>query len=430
MVRPGASGLGAAALVAVLALGGCMRSAEPGVGMAGTQSPALPAAAEGSALIAELATRPSILPPGSSYDRIRSGVAATGRGAAAAELRMARLRAEARSSNWLPQIGPSLDLTSLGGLAASLLAEAVLFDNGKRKAERAFAAADVEVAAISLTEEANDRLHDALEQHVAADRARVQGAVAEGAVQRLTELSRVAAIRLQGGLADRAEARSIEAKLAEARSMARSDALALADAQEALAALAGPVAEGASGLADLPLPTAGLAALAVLRAEAEGRRMLAEARIDRAGHLPGLGVTARAGEGGIDAGLRLGAERMFGMGSAASLEALEATESLAADRIADARDSAARNRATVEREIAALRAEMAEGAALAARGAEDLHLMEQQHRAGLRKLTELAHAIEAQAALERAQAGLPHRIAALHLRLARDHGLLAGGAGL
>lgn len=429
MRRAGQGGRIAAALAACLALPGCLGGGA-GVGM-GAARPADPALAQlaggGSALIADLAGRPGVIPPGTPYAAIAAGVAETGRGAAAAELRMARLAAQARSRNWLPSIGPSVDLSSLGALAASLLAEAVLFDNGRKQAERDFAAADVEVAAVTLAEEANGRLHDALAHHVAAEQARAQGAVADRAVARLAEVARVLGVRAAGGLSDQSEVRALDQKLAEARSVARGDAAALADAQAALAALAGPVA--ASGLADLPPPPAGTVPLAVLRAEAEGRRMLAQARIERAGHLPGLGVRASLGNDGVDAGLRLGADKMLNAGTGNSLRALEAAQGVATDRVAEARGEAERSRAALERRIAGLEADRAEGAALVVQGAEGLRLIEAQQKAGRRTLMELAAAIEAQAALERAQAGLPHRIAALRLQIARDAGVLAAGPG-
>lgn len=94
--------------------------------------------------------RISILPKGSAFARVAQSVLTAGSGTAEAELRVARLTARAKSKNWLPSIGPDVSMTSLGSLAASLLLDQAIFDNGRRKAERAYAAADVEVAAVSL----------------------------------------------------------------------------------------------------------------------------------------------------------------------------------------------------------------------------------------------------------------------------------------
>lgn len=100
--------------------------------------------------------RRSLLAEDSAYGQVAAAAIAASSRAAEAELISAKLRAEAASKNWLPTLGPSVSLTELGDLVAGLLIEQVLFDNGRRKAERAFAAADVEVAAVNLSE---DMLH-------------------------------------------------------------------------------------------------------------------------------------------------------------------------------------------------------------------------------------------------------------------------------
>ena len=90
--------------------------------------------------------RHSVLNAGAFSDVANAVLAANSR-AAEADLRAAKLRAEARANNWLPSLGPSVSLTSLGAVVSSMVVEQVLFDNGRKKAERDYAAADVEVAA-------------------------------------------------------------------------------------------------------------------------------------------------------------------------------------------------------------------------------------------------------------------------------------------
>src|SRR6056297_1902424 len=98
-----------------------------------------------SAVISALQGRQSILPPGSGYDQVAGAVLAANSRTAEAELRAARLRAEAASKNWLPKIGPNISLTSLSEVVATIFVEQVLFDHGRLRAERLFAKADVEV---------------------------------------------------------------------------------------------------------------------------------------------------------------------------------------------------------------------------------------------------------------------------------------------
>ncbi|MFD1807837.1 hypothetical protein ACFSHQ_05770 [Gemmobacter lanyuensis] len=88
------------------------------------------ASAQGSAIIGDLAARQSVLPTVGPYADVAQAVIEANAGPARAELRVARLRAEARSQNWLPTLSPTLSLTDLGEAAASLLLEQVLFDGG------------------------------------------------------------------------------------------------------------------------------------------------------------------------------------------------------------------------------------------------------------------------------------------------------------
>ncbi|HHC29374.1 MAG TPA: TolC family protein, partial [Rhodobacterales bacterium] len=110
-----------------------------------------------SSTIDALIARQSALPDGSPYDRIASSVLAASARTGEADLMRARMRARAADKNWLPRLGPNVSLTSMGSLVTSLLIDQVLLDNGRRAAERDFARADVEAAAVSLALDQNDR---------------------------------------------------------------------------------------------------------------------------------------------------------------------------------------------------------------------------------------------------------------------------------
>lgn len=113
--------------------------------------------------------------------QVAGAVLAADSGVAAADLRAARLRFGAEACNWLPTIGPQITLTSLGSAVAQLAVDQVLFDNGGKKAARAFAAADVEVAAVALSESVNARVLAALALYLDAEAATARATVlAEG----------------------------------------------------------------------------------------------------------------------------------------------------------------------------------------------------------------------------------------------------------
>ena len=75
-----------------------------------------------SALIETLLNRRSVLGAGALAEVANAVLAANSR-AAEADLRAAKLRAEARANNWLPSLGPSVSLTSLGAVVSTMVVE-------------------------------------------------------------------------------------------------------------------------------------------------------------------------------------------------------------------------------------------------------------------------------------------------------------------
>ena len=108
-----------------------MSTGAPLSGAVGTEDVMAGSAAR-SNLIRDLQSRNSVLPAGGPFAVIAEQVLAASKGAAAAELRVAQLKADAQAKNWLPQIGPSVSLSSLSGLVAGLTLTQPLLDNGRR----------------------------------------------------------------------------------------------------------------------------------------------------------------------------------------------------------------------------------------------------------------------------------------------------------
>jgi adhesin transport system outer membrane protein len=379
-----------------------------------------------SAIIDQLAQRQSIL-GGGVFAEVAQAVIDHSSGATEAELRVARLKAEAKSKNWLPSIGPTVDLTSLGTVAASILIEQVLFDNGKRKAERAFAAADVEIAAVTLSQDMNNRVHDALTEYVTAQRAQERAALAEASVGRMAEYERIMAGRVEGGLSDRSEQRVITQKATEMQAAAAADRQEAVLAMAELGALAGRPMDHLSGLQSLPADPGGPEPLSVLKSQAEGARMVAEAKIARAGHLPGLKATGTVTDGKLKGGLRLGADQLLGLGTGAQLEALAATDDVVERNVAEETRDSARRIVALEGKLAALAAQQANGATVVAETRASLDLFTEQYKVGRRTLIELVGMFETFARLEREQAALKYDMALIRLEMARERGVLVSG---
>lgn len=440
--RPGAGGIAPAlALVTAALLAGCTdgggpfatRSAttvgDPAV--AGTVAPRLDnKGTVQSDLIASLLARRSVLPAGSSFATVAASVLAASSGAAEAELRVARLTAKARSKNWLPSIDPNVSLSSLGSLAASLILDQAIFDNGRRKAERAFAAADVEVAAVTLASDLNQRVYEGLKLYIEAQRADELSAVTETALTRMRDFDRIMSVRVKGGLSDRSEYRVIAQKLAEMEAMHSQEREAATTARAELAAMTKGGLDGLSGLTTLPPDPGAPEPLSVLAARGEAARTRAEVQVARAGLLPGFGGKASVDRGGdLDGGLALDGEGL-GFGRKDKLRALEEAEDAALRRIDEADETARRRIVTLEREIASLTAQEAEDSALLRQMAANLDLFTAQYKSGRRTLIELVGQFESYTRMQRDHATLKYRITLARLEIARERGVLVDGAAM
>lgn len=435
------SGAGGGFLGAVLGasmfLAGCVGGAEvpsrlnavPGQSpMAVGAGSLAPQAGAQSALIADLLARRSILSPNGPFAQVADAVLENNSGAAAAELRVARLRAEARAKNWLPQIGQSVNLTSLSGLAASLLVDTALFDQGRRQAEREFAVADVEVAAVGLSSAMNQRVFDGLTHYIHAERARAQLAISGKAAARLAEFSSVMGQRVEGGISDRSEQRVIAQSQAEMQATMATDQDAEAAALAELQAITGRPMAGVHGLDAIALTSDAAEPLSVLLVRGVGSRALAQSKLERAGMMPGLSASANVGSGGVAPGLRMTGAGLLNPGARAALQALDATADVVNRQTAEASEAAVRRRIALERQIATLSSRQAQGAEVLRQTESNLALFSEQYQVGRRSLLELVGQYDAFARLERDQASLGYDIALLQLELARDRGQLIDGA--
>lgn len=424
------------AVMAALGLAGCTGAMMTGADV--TSAPQRPGQelsvtraerkVDGSPVIAELAARRSVLPANSGFDRIARAVLAADTGTARSELRVKQLQAQARSKNWLPSLGPSVSLTSLGSLATSLLLEQVLFDNGRRKAEREFSVADVEVAAVNLSVDGNRRVHQALTLYVDAEAARGRAAVAEVALRRLAEFDRIMALRVQGGVSNMSEQTVLRQKLIEMQASLQSDRDAAALAAAELDALAGVPVSASAGLTTLPGALPPVTPLAVHLAEAEKERTLAELRMARAGYMPGLAASSNLTGGGLGVSGSIG--NGLRPGRAAALEAVTAGADAAAAGVAQAAQDGARRRQALEMKIANLDRQEAAQTEIAAQTRLNLKRFEEQYKAGVRPLMDLVTQHEALAAMERDLVNMRHDRVRARLDIARDVGLLADGAAL
>lgn len=383
-----------------------------------------------SELVQTLVDRRSVLPDGGIYDRVATAALSAGSRAAESELRSAKLRAEAQDKNWLPTLKPNVSLTSLGETLASLVVDQVLYDNGKRKAERAFAAADVEVAAVSLSEDQNDRVFNALALYLKGLRGQEKSATSSKAIGQMQAFERIVNGRVAGGVSDKGDQRMVAGKILDLRASRDS---AMEDANTARAEL-----HAMTGL-DLPkadvAPLAryapdGLTPLTVLKAKAEAKRTIAEAEAARAGQLPGLSVSGTLTQDGTSGALNAGSSQGLGFGTRARLNALENSKETAAENLVEANETARRERSRLEQRLVALQRQERETAKLVRESRETFKLFQAQFKAGQRSVLEVVNIYEQLTRREMERLDAEYEVILVQLEMARNLGVLADGSAI
>ncbi|KNG94132.1 transporter [Pseudaestuariivita atlantica] len=430
-------------LVAGIGLAGCMQGGDGDqVSRFRTQSPeaaerqaareavARQKEAEASVIIRSLQARSSALSSKSSYGQVADAVLAASSRAAEAELRAARLRATAASKNWLPRIGPNISLTSLGDFVASLIVEQVLFDNGRKKAEREFAKADVEVAAVVLSDDTNGRVAEALDLYVTAEEGRETAALSAQTLKEMAHFEWVMEQRVAGGVSDLSDLNVLRHKLAQIRADgARGQEMKTAALAELNAMSAKPLS-GVRGLTRVRVPADGNQSLALLQAEAEAARKIAQARIDRAGQLPGLTASGQVGSDGSSGALRIAGDSLIGAGTGATLKAIALAEDAAKRQVAEAREDAERTMRNLDATLAAKRRQAAEADELARQAKVTLDLFQTQFEAGTRKVMDVVGVYETYAQAEQKRITLKFEAARVEIDIARELGRLADGSAI
>ena len=380
-----------------------------------------------SEIMETLLNRNSLLPAGTPYAEVADAALAASARSSEAQLRAAKLRAEAKNKNWLPTLGPSISLSTLGDLVAGILVEQVLFDNGRRKAEREFAAADVQVAAVTLSEDLNTRVESAVGLYISALRGDEKAALNERALSRMYEFERIVRGRVEGGVSDRADLRVVEGKINDIESARTTAHEAATAARAELKAMTGQEFDTGFAPLNMGTPPSNARHLSVIKAEAEADRSVAQAKIDRAGLLPGLSAQANVTNSGTSGGLTVDADQPFGFGTPAMLKAIEAARETADRQVAEADEAARRSFSRQSQRLSSYRRQETEAAQLARESRETFRLFQAQFKAGQRTVMDVAAIYEQLVQREQAHVDAKYEVILIQLEMARDLGLLADG---
>ncbi|WP_349539497.1 TolC family protein [Sagittula sp. NFXS13] len=385
---------------------------------------------DASELIHALQTRPTVIISGTPYSQVADAVIASDTRVAAAELRVAQLRAEAAQKNWMPRIGPNISLTSLGDVVAQLVINQVLFDNGRKVAERDLAKANVERAAVQLVEDGNSRVYDALSLYVTAEENRDLATHLNRAYDDMARFEWVMQQRVQGGVSDMSNLNVVQQKLASIRARSGEAQEAASTALAELNAMSARPLSDLRGLGQVRDAEAG-EPLGVLRARAEREQAMAEARIARASHLPGLAANGSIDrDGTMGGGLEVTTDTLFGLGTMAEFKAIEATKETADRRVAESREIAARHIASQQSKLTAYRRQAEEAIGLRQAAKQNLELFQRQFEGGQRQVMDVVGTYETFARALETEIQLKYKAARAELELSRLRGALAEGASI
>ena len=429
-------GIRAVGFMALFGLAGCMST--PGGGevsrfMSKDPAPKMSEAekeAAESIIISDLQARRTVLPPGGAYAQVAAPVLEAYSRPAEAELRSARLRAKAASKNWLPRIGPNISLTSLSDIVAQLVVEQVLFDNGRKKAERAFAKADVEAAAVTLAEDTNERVYTALSLYLEASKARERLGIERATLKDMEHFEWVMDERVKGGVSDMSDLNVLRQKLAEIRSTLAAQQEAEATAVAELNAMSVRPLDDVTGMSDVAVVGTVAKPLSVLQAEAKKEREIASAKMERAGLLPGVTAGGSLGDNASGIGINVKSDQLLGLGTVDSMKALDVAREAADRRVGQAEEDANRRLRRLETRLSALSRQVSEAGALAQQAKANLDLFQRQYDAGQRQVMDVVGVYETFAARQAARLDLKYELAETRLKIARERGLLADGSSI
>lgn len=378
-----------------------------------------------SDIIQGLIARRSVLPSGGPYSRVATAVLAANSRTAESELRAAQLRSRAASKNWLPSLGPTVSLSSLGSLVTNLVVEQVIFDNGRKKGEREFAVADVEVAAVALSTDTNNRVRTGLELYIDAVEAREIYELQTKAVKDVGHFEWVMEQRVAGGVSNSADLNVLRQTMSEIRASQSAAAETAATAIAELNAMSIGDLSDVRGTSTLPVNASLAQPLSVTQAEAEKIRAIAAAKVDRAGQLPGLSA---GGNVGSTLGLIVSTDSLLNLGTGDRLKAIEATKEAAGRQVSQAMEDANRLLRKYEGDIASTDRQAAEAAELTTQAKANLDLFQAQYDGGQRQVIDVVGVYEVFARQQEAQVSLKYEAIRLRLAMADLLGVLADGS--
>ena len=380
-------------------------------------------------MISGLRQRTSQLPAGSAEAVIARAALESDTGTAAADLRLAKIKADVESSNWLPTLGPNLSLSSLESLASSLLLDVVIFDNGQKRAEREYAVTDVEVAAVNLAIDANDRVLDALDAYLLLLEAQSREEISTRALTVLEGYARKSAQRVSQGYSAPVEQSEIEQYLSEFRLVRDAARQSAMNARSSLTLLGVSNIPGSHHRMTSFPATPSSPPLSVTLAQAKANRSIAEAKIDRSKNFPLLGGTTEISSSGSSTVFVMSGSGM-GASTLSAGNSFEASKQASNQSVIHARSEAEIEIDSLNSELSSLSTQLNGYSARLSSSMRNYELYKDQFTAGAADLTDVVDAYATAVSLELGIDEVKHDILGVKYDLLHAYGVLFDGSSI
>lgn len=287
------------------------------------------------------------------------------------------------------------------------------------------ARAEVEVAAVSLVSDGNERVYDALDLYLTALEGGESQRLNREALLDMRRFRWIMNERVKGGVTDMSDLTILAQKIAEIESSMKDAQDRRDTALAELSAMTDRDLSDLTGIGALDMSAGNIETLGVVAAKVQSKRDQAAADMERAGNLPSIVASASGGTNDVVGGIRT--EGLFDFGRKDRNQALDAEEEALARRVKEAEETSQRKIRSYEAKLTAAQRAYQEAVRLSKQAKSNLDLFQSQYEAGQRQVMDVVGVYETFARQQHTMNTKRFLAAKYEVLIAREYGVLVAG---
>ena len=287
------------------------------------------------------------------------------------------------------------------------------------------ARAEVEVAAVSLVSDGNERDYEALDLYLTALEGGESQRLNREALLDMRRFRWIMNERVKGGVSDMSDLTILAQKIAEIESSMKDAQDKRDTALAELSAMTDRDLSDLNGIGALDMSAGNIETLGVVAAKVQSKRDQAAADMERAGNLPSIVATASGGSNDVVGGIRT--EGLFDFGRKDRNQALDAEEEVLARRVKEAEEASQRKIRSYEAKLTAAQRAYQEAVRLSKQAKSNLDLFQSQYEAGQRQVMDVVGVYETFARQQHTMNTQRFLAAKYEVLIAREYGVLVAG---